>query len=169
MRMAKSIANERISYKVIPQSLPKIKFWQNQLSSGAAAIESVTSKYHYNNIYLLFCIGICKNVTVSVFFYKCVWNFGIQNLVEYKDVKQSGEKNERQKIDWRTSLATDEQRKVPHSNNIMLKDFEKIFRVFGCSSVVWTIFIFQFIPYETEIYQLIYFSEQMILWNQFVI
>ena len=24
MRMAKSIANERISYKVIPQSLPKI-------------------------------------------------------------------------------------------------------------------------------------------------
>ncbi|MDD5810696.1 MAG: hypothetical protein PUD17_01210 [Treponema sp.] len=27
----------------------------------------------------------------------------------------------------------------------------------------------QFFPYETEIYQLIYFSEQMILWNQFVI
>ena len=34
MRMAKSIANERISYKAIPQSLPKIKLWQNQLSSG---------------------------------------------------------------------------------------------------------------------------------------
>ena len=34
MRTAKLIANERISYKVIPQSLPKIKFWQNQLSSG---------------------------------------------------------------------------------------------------------------------------------------
>ena len=33
----KSIANEIISYKVIPQSLPKIKFWQNQLSSGDAA------------------------------------------------------------------------------------------------------------------------------------
>ena len=96
-------------------------------------------------------------------------NCGIQILVEYKDVQQPGEKNGRQKIDWRASLATDEQRKVPHSNNIMLKDFEKIFRVFGCSSVVWTIFIFQFIPYETEIYQLIYFSEQMILWNQFVI
>ena len=44
MKRAKSIANERISYKVIPQSLPKIKFWQNQLSSGAAAIESGTSK-----------------------------------------------------------------------------------------------------------------------------
>ena len=44
MRMAKLIANEKISYKVIPQSLPKIKFWQNQLSSGAAAIESGTSK-----------------------------------------------------------------------------------------------------------------------------
>ena len=37
------------------------------------------------------------------------------------------------------------------------KEFEKIFRSFGCSSVVWTIFIFQFFPYETEIYQLIYF------------
>lgn len=48
MRMAKSIANERISYKVIPQSLPKIKFWQNQLSSGAAAIESGTSKNQYS-------------------------------------------------------------------------------------------------------------------------
>ena len=67
MRMAKSIANERISYKVIPQSLPKIKFWQNQLSSGAAAKESGTSKNHYN-IYLLFCIDVCKNVTVSFFF-----------------------------------------------------------------------------------------------------
>ena len=44
MRMAKSIANEIISYKVIPQSLPKIKFWQNQLSWGDAAIESGTSK-----------------------------------------------------------------------------------------------------------------------------
>ena len=66
MRMAKLIANERISYKVIPQSLPKIKFWQNQLSWGDAAIESGTSKNHYN-IYLLFCIGVCKNVTVSVF------------------------------------------------------------------------------------------------------
>ncbi|MCI5607815.1 MAG: hypothetical protein MR420_10265, partial [Spirochaetia bacterium] len=30
MRMAKSIANEIISYKVIPQSLPKIKFWQKR-------------------------------------------------------------------------------------------------------------------------------------------
>ena len=74
MRMAKSIANERISYKVIPQSLPKIKFWQNQLSSGAAAKESGTSKNYYN-IYLLFCVGVCKNVTVSDFFYKCVWKF----------------------------------------------------------------------------------------------
>ena len=54
--MAKSIANERISYKVIPQSLPKIKFWQNQLNSGAAAIESGTSKKQYS-IHILFCIG----------------------------------------------------------------------------------------------------------------
>ena len=59
MRMAKSIANERISYKVIPQSLPKIKFWQNQLSSGDAAIESGTSKNYYS-IHLLFCIGYCS-------------------------------------------------------------------------------------------------------------
>ena len=94
MRMAKSIANERISYKVIPQSLPKIKFWQNQLSSGAAAIESGTSKNHYNT-YLLFCIDVCKNVSVSVFFYKCAWR-----------------KTGRHKIDLRASLATDEQRTV---------------------------------------------------------
>ena len=72
MRMAKSIANERISYKVIPQSLPKSNSSINWLSSGAAAIESGTSKNHYN-IYLLFCIDVCKNVTVSVFFYKCAW------------------------------------------------------------------------------------------------
>ena len=44
MKRAKLIANEKISYKVIPQSLPKIKFWQNQLSLGAAAIESGTSE-----------------------------------------------------------------------------------------------------------------------------
>ena len=101
MRMAKSIANERISYKVIPQSLPKIKFWQNQLSSGAATIESGTSKNHYS-VYLLFCIGICENVTVSVFF-----------------ISASGEKTERQKIDWRASLATDDQRELFDK----LKDF----------------------------------------------
>ena len=94
MRMAKSIANERISYKVIPQSLPKSNSSINWLSSGDAAIESGTSKYHYN-IYLLFCIGACKNVTVSVFF-----------------ISASGEKNERQKIDWRASLATDDQREL---------------------------------------------------------
>ena len=61
MRMAKSIANERISYKVIPQSLPKIKFWQNQLSSGAAAIESGISKNQYS-ILILFCIGYYSGV-----------------------------------------------------------------------------------------------------------
>ena len=55
MRMAKLIANEKISYKVIPQSLPKIKFWQNQLSLGAAAIESGTSKNQYS-INVSFCI-----------------------------------------------------------------------------------------------------------------
>ena len=68
MRMAKLIANERISYKVIPQSLPKIKFWQNQLSSGAAAIESGTSKNQFS-IYILFCIGVCKkclNISLSL-------------------------------------------------------------------------------------------------------
>ena len=107
-------------------------------------------------------------------------------------------KNERQKIDWRASLATDDQRELfdklkdfgesikelkrifdeveyfcfPKQNaewKTVWKKYEKIFRIFGCSSVVWTIFIFQFFPYDTEIYQLIYFSEQMILWNQFVI
>ena len=57
MRMAKSIANEIISYKVIPQSLPKIKFWQNQLSSGAATIESGTSKVNIAQI-LYFCIVV---------------------------------------------------------------------------------------------------------------
>ena len=44
MRMAKSIANEIISYKVIPQSLSKSNSSINWLSSGAAAIESGTSK-----------------------------------------------------------------------------------------------------------------------------
>ena len=39
-------------------------------------------------------------------------NCGIQILVEYKDVQQPGEKNGRQKIDWRASLATDEQREL---------------------------------------------------------
>ena len=101
MRMAKSIANEIISYKVIPQSLPKIKFWQNQLSWGDAAIESGTSKNHYS-ICLLFCIGACINVTLSVFF-----------------ISASGEKTERQKIDWRASLATDDQRELFDK----LKDF----------------------------------------------
>ena len=68
MRMAKLIANEIISYKVIPQSLPKIKFWQNQLSLGAAAIESGTSKNQFS-IYILFCIGVCKkclNISLSL-------------------------------------------------------------------------------------------------------
>ena len=39
-------------------------------------------------------------------------NCGIQILVEYKDVQQPGEKTGRQKIDWRASLATDEQREL---------------------------------------------------------
>ena len=37
-------------------------------------------------------------------------NCGIQILIEYRDIQQSGEKSVRQKIDWRASLATDEQR-----------------------------------------------------------
>ena len=61
MRMAKLIANEKISYKVIPQSLPKIKFWQNQLSLGAAAIESGTSKDQYS-ILVFICIGYYSGV-----------------------------------------------------------------------------------------------------------
>ncbi len=48
MRMAKSIANERISYKVIPQSLPKIKFQQKRTgrrkSSGEGLNEDVRKK-----------------------------------------------------------------------------------------------------------------------------
>ena len=55
MRMAKSIANERISYKVIPQSLPKSNSSINWLSLGAAAIESGASKNHYST-YISFCI-----------------------------------------------------------------------------------------------------------------
>ena len=46
-------------------------------------------------------------------------NCGIQILVEYKDVQQPGEKNGRQKIDWRASLATDDQRELFDK----LKDF----------------------------------------------
>ena len=46
-------------------------------------------------------------------------NCGIQILVEYKDVQQPGEKTGRQKIDWRASLATDEQRELFDK----LKDF----------------------------------------------
>ena len=39
-------------------------------------------------------------------------NCGIQILVEYKDIQQSGEKIGCQKIDWCASLATDEQREL---------------------------------------------------------
>ena len=49
-------------------------------------------------------------------------NCGIQILVEYKDVQQPGEKNGRQKIDWRASLATDEQRELFDK----LKDFAEV-------------------------------------------
>ena len=52
MRMAKSIANERISYKVIPQSLPKSNSSINWLSSGDAAIESGTSKISIAYIFI---------------------------------------------------------------------------------------------------------------------
>ena len=55
MKMAKLIANERISYKVIPQSLPKSNSSINWLSSGDAALESGTSKNQYN-IDISFCI-----------------------------------------------------------------------------------------------------------------
>ena len=72
MRMAKSIANERISYEVIPQSLPKIKFWQNQLSSGAAAIESGTSKNHYSTS-ILICIVNCVEM-FEFFFFLCIYS-----------------------------------------------------------------------------------------------
>ena len=68
MKRAKLIANERISYKVIPQSLPKSNSSINWLSSGDATIESGTSKKQYS-IYLLFCIDVCKNVTVSDFLF----------------------------------------------------------------------------------------------------
>ena len=65
MRIAKLIANEIISYKVIPQSLPKSNSSLNWLSSGAAAIESGTSKNHYST-YISFCIvGL---FLVSVFY-----------------------------------------------------------------------------------------------------
>ena len=50
MSMAKLIANEIISYKVIPQSLPKSNSSINWLSLGAAAIESGTSKNQYSII-----------------------------------------------------------------------------------------------------------------------
>ncbi|MGN0731252.1 MAG: hypothetical protein ACI4MA_04995 [Treponema sp.] len=63
-------------------------------------------------------------------------NCGIQILIEYRDIQQSGEKSGRQKIDWRAGLATDEHlaaivqnpattieeiKNLPHSSNILLK------------------------------------------------
>ena len=67
MRMAKLIANERISYTVIPQSLPKIKFQHKLVEFGsAAAIESGISKNQYS-IYILFCIGYCPGV-IEIFY-----------------------------------------------------------------------------------------------------
>ena len=66
MRMAKTIANERISYKVIPQSLPKSNSSINWLSSGAAAIESGTSKISI--VYIYICIGVCKKSQYQSFF-----------------------------------------------------------------------------------------------------
>ena len=57
-------------------------------------------------------------------------NCGIQILVEYKDVQQPGEKNGRQKIDWRASLATDEQRelfdKLKDFAEVLLSEYQKI-------------------------------------------
>ena len=57
-------------------------------------------------------------------------NCGIQILVEYKDVQQPGEKNGRQKIDWRASLATDEQReffdKLKDFAEELLSEYQKI-------------------------------------------
>ena len=57
-------------------------------------------------------------------------NCGIQILVEYKDVQQAGEKTGRQKIDWRASLATDEQRelfdKLKDFAEVLLSEYQKI-------------------------------------------
>ena len=57
-------------------------------------------------------------------------NCGIQILVEYKDIQQAGEKTGRQKIDWRASLATDEQRelfdKLKDFAEVLLSEYQKI-------------------------------------------
>ena len=60
----------------------------------------------------------------------CGSNCGIQILVEYKDIQQAGEKTGRQKIDWRASLATDEQRelfdKLKDFAEELLSEYQKI-------------------------------------------
>ena len=54
MRMAKLIANEIISYKVIPQSLPKIKFQHKLVELGRRRhrIRHFQNQYSINIIFL---------------------------------------------------------------------------------------------------------------------
>ena len=56
MSMAKLIANEIISYKVIPQSLPKIKF-QHKLVEFGSRRHRIRHFQKQYSIYILFCIG----------------------------------------------------------------------------------------------------------------
>ena len=108
MRTAKLIANERISYKVIPQSLPFSNSSINWLSSGDAALESGIPKNQYST-YILFCIGVIKNVSISVFFYKCVC----------KDEHLAA-------IVQNPAITIEEIKNLPHSSNILLKEFAPV-------------------------------------------
>ena len=68
-QVTKAITHSQVIRKASQNWIPAIagRVWELTASSG-------TSKNYYN-IYILFCIGICENVTVSDFFYKCVWKF----------------------------------------------------------------------------------------------
>ena len=58
------------------------------------------------------------------FFYKCVWTAEFRFFLSIRMFSRLEKKNGRQKIDWRASLATDEQRELFDK----LKDFaEELF------------------------------------------
>ena len=111
MRMAKSIANERISYKVIPQSLPKIKFQYKLVEFGRrrqkidwrASLATDEQRELFDRLkefraklskekHLVEAYMVCKDEHLA-------------SIVQNPDI------------------TLEEIKSLPHSNNIMLKDF----------------------------------------------
>ena len=76
------------------QSLPKLNSSNCRQSLGANR-----QFRHFQNqysIYLYICIDICKNVSISVFFYKCVWKkTGARKLTGVQALQQMTGRNKK--------------------------------------------------------------------------